>query len=72
MNRLKKETQNSIYRIQEPSNYSFKAPKSLEKRLFQTKKVWKTLIPELFFVKTFHHNTLLYICSVFLIKKKQL
>jgi len=57
MNRLKKETQNSLYRIQEPSNYSFKAPKSLEKRLFQTIKVWKTLIPEIFFVQTSNHNT---------------
>ena len=69
MNRLKKETQNSIYRTQEPSNYSFKASKSLEKRLFQTKKVWKTLIPEFFFVRTMHLYISYYICSEFKILK---
>lgn len=57
MNRLKKETQNSICCTQEPSNYSLKAPKSLEKRLFKTEKVWKTLIPEIFFVQTSNHNS---------------
>lgn len=70
MNRLKKETQNSLYRTQETSNSCIKAQKSVEKRLFQTEKVWKTLIPEFFFVKTMHLNTSYYICSDFKILKK--